>query len=324
MESILNLFTLLLHLLPGLVLIRRRDWSGAVFCLALGILWVLEGLGFRWGLGSLLSVLFLLFTLLWAAAVVWAGRRAAFLPLKKGSPLPVLCRVLGAVTLLGGAAQFISSSYTLHVLFSSGSLADQTYAVQLFVSSAIQIAAGVFMLAAPALHPCPGMLWAGIIAAAVLAPSSLLGILYALGFAGFSALIPTILGYALAVPVLIQPAPAPADGAEPPLPAAEAPPTARLRCVAGQFAGAEFPLHDGETLCLGSSPELAHVVLTQGGVAPLHAEVTYQRAQCGCMLAHMPENPVYIDGRAAPPVDLLGSMAVFTLGEPPQRFQVEL
>ena len=31
MESILNLFTLLLHLLPGLVLIRRRDWSGAVF-----------------------------------------------------------------------------------------------------------------------------------------------------------------------------------------------------------------------------------------------------------------------------------------------------
>ena len=325
MESILNLFTLLLHLLPGLVLIRRRDWSGAVFCMALGILWVLEGLGLRWGLGrSLLSVLFLLFTLLWAAAVVWAGRRAAFLPLKKGSPLPVLCRVLGAVTLLGGAAQFISSSYTLHVLFSSGSLADQAYAVQLFVSSAIQIAAGVFMLAAPALRPCPGMLWAGIMVAAVLAPSSLLGILYALGFAGFSALIPTILGYALAVPVLIQPAPAPADGAEPPLPAAKAPPTARLRCVAGQFAGAEFPLHDGETLCLGSSPELAHVVLTQGGVAPLHAEVTYQRAQCGCMLAHMPENPVYIDGRAAPPVDLLGSMAVFTLGEPPQRFQVEL
>ena len=255
---------------------------------------------------------------------MWAGRRAAFLPLKKGSPLPVLCRVLGAVTLLGGAAQFISSSYTLHVLFSSGSLADQAYAVQLFVSSAIQIAAGVFMLAAPALRPCPGMLWAGIMAAAVLAPSSLLSILYALGFAGFSALIPTILGYALAVPVLIQPAPAPADGAEPPLPAAKAPPTARLRCVAGQFAGAEFPLHDGETLCLGSSPELAHVVLTQGGVAPLHAEVTYQRAQCGCMLAHMPENPVYIDGRAAPPVDLLGSMAVFTLGEPPQRFQVEL
>ena len=42
------------------------------------------------------------------------------------------------------------------------------------------------------------------------------------------------------------------------------------------------------------------------------------------MLAHMPENPVYIDGRAALPVDLLGSMAVFTLGEPPQRFQVEL
>ena len=68
MESILNLFTLLLHLLPGLVLIRRRDWSGAVFCMALGILWVLEGLGLRWGLGrSLLSVLFLLFTLLWAA-----------------------------------------------------------------------------------------------------------------------------------------------------------------------------------------------------------------------------------------------------------------
>ena len=119
MESILNLFTLLLHLLPGLVLIRRRDWSGAVFCMALGILWVLEGLGLRWGLGrSLLSVLFLLFTLLWAAAVVWAGRRAAFLPLKKGSPLPVLCRVLGQSHCLGvlrsSSAAATRSTYYSH------------------------------------------------------------------------------------------------------------------------------------------------------------------------------------------------------------------
>lgn len=271
---------------------------------------------------GIISLLSILFSLLWAAAVVLAGRVAAFRPLKKGSPLPVLCRVLGAVTLLGGGLLLVS--YLFRILFSRGTSADQAYAAQLIITSAIQIAAGAFLLAAPALRPRPGMIWAGIMAAAVLAPSSLLNLFYALGFAGFSALVPTILGYALALPVLLQPAPSPAEAAAPTPAAGEAPPTARLRCVSGQFAGAEFPLQDGETLCLGSDPELAHIVLAQGGVAPLHAEVTYQRAQGDFLLAHTPENAVCCGDRPTPPVSRVVHGDCISFGSPRQCFAVEI
>ena len=320
-----SLLSLPLHLLPGLVLLRRRDRSGAVVCLGLAALLVLRGVALAGGVAAgIISLLRILFTLLWAAAVVLAGRVAAFRPLKKGSPLPVLCRVLGAVTLLGGGLLLVSYSSLFRVLFSRGTSSDLAYAAQLIVTSAIQIAAGGFLLAAPALRPRPGMIWAGLMAAAVLAPPSLLNLFYALGFAGFSALVPTILGYALAVPVLVQPAPPPADAAEPPPAAGEAPPTARLRCVSGQFAGAEFPLQDGETLCLGSDPELAHIVLAQGGVAPLHAEVTYQRAQGDFLLAHTPENAVCCGDRPTPPVSRAVHGDCISFGSPRQCFAVEI
>ena len=320
-----SLLSLPLHLLPGLVLLRRRDRSGAVVCLGLAALLVLRGVALAGGVAAgIISLLSILFTLLWAAAVVLAGRAAAFRPLKKGSPLPVLCRVLGAVTLLGGGLLLVSYSSLFRVLFSRGTSSDLAYAAQLIVTSAIQIAAGGLMFAAPALRPRPGMIWAGIMAAAVLAPSSLLNLLYALGFAGFSALVPTILGYALAVPVLLQPAPSPAEAAAPTPAAGEAPPTARLRCVSGQFAGAEFPLQDGETLCLGSDPELAHIVLAQGGVAPLHAEVTYQRAQGDFLLAHTPENAVCCGDRPTPPVSRVVHGDCISFGSPRQCFAVEI
>ena len=322
-----SLLSLPLHLLPGLVLLRRRDRSGAVVCLGLAALLVLRGVALAGGVAAgIISLLSILFTLLWAAAVVLAGRAAAFRPLKKGSPLPVLCRVLGAVTLLGGGLLLVSyrSSSTFRILFSRGTSADQAYAAQLIITSAIQIAAGGFLLAAPALRPRPGMIWAGIMAAAVLAPPSLLNLFYALGFAGFSALVPTILGYALALPVLLQPAPSPAEAAAPTPAAGEAPPTARLRCVSGQFAGAEFPLQDGETLCLGSDPELAHIVLAQGGVAPLHAEVTYQRAQGDFLLAHTPENAVCCGDRPTPPVSRVVHGDCICFGSPRQCFAVEI
>ena len=91
-----SLVSLPLHLLPGLVLLRRRDRSGAVVCLGLAALLVLRGVELAGGAAAgIISLLSILFTLLWAAAVVLAGRVAAFRPLKKGSPLPVLCRVLG-------------------------------------------------------------------------------------------------------------------------------------------------------------------------------------------------------------------------------------
>lgn len=97
----------------------------------------------------------------------------------------------------------------------------------------------------------------------------------------------------------------------------------RLVCVSGPFAGAQLPLADGETLCLGSSPELAHLVLAESGVAPLHAEVSYQQAQGGCVLAHAPENGVYLNGRPAPALCTLRSGEAFYLGEPQSGFLVQ-
>ena len=39
----------------------------------------------------------------------------------------------------------------------------------------------------------------------------------------------------------------------------------RIRCLAGQYAGMEIPIRDGETLCIGRDPNLAHLVITEGG-----------------------------------------------------------
>lgn len=313
-----TLFGLPLYLLPGLVLLRRRDTAMALTCLGLG------AAGYFW------------FGPLWAAGVVLAGRRAAFAPLRPGSPLPALCRAAGVLLMAAGAVQAMSWAAGVGMLWQSHRPQDLWYMAQIITGCALMLAAGAFMLAAPALRPRPGMLWAGLMAAAALWPAAAQLGLYALGVGGAvsAVTIPALraVGCVLAAQVLLQPVPAPDETAEPGEPAPPAksappaqpgPPAVRLVCVSGPFAGAQLPLADGETLCLGSSPELAHLVLAESGVAPLHAEVSYQQAQGGCVLAHAPENAVYLNGRPAPALCTLRSGEAFYLGEPQSGFVVQ-
>lgn len=50
-----------------------------------------------------------------------------------------------------------------------------------------------------------------------------------------------------------------------------------ILCCEGLFAGARFPLKNQETLYIGSDPALAHIILQEVGVAPLHLEITYRK-----------------------------------------------
>ena len=68
----------------------------------------------------------------------------------------------------------------------------------------------------------------------------------------------------------------------------------RIRCISGQYAGAEFPLKDGEVLCFGSDPKLAHLIFGPELAAPLHMEITYQKERGNYLLAHRKECPVFL------------------------------
>lgn len=52
-----------------------------------------------------------------------------------------------------------------------------------------------------------------------------------------------------------------------------------IRCTHGQYAGCQFPIQDGETLCLGTDPALVHIVFEAEEIAPLHLEITFRAAE---------------------------------------------
>lgn len=68
----------------------------------------------------------------------------------------------------------------------------------------------------------------------------------------------------------------------------------RIRCISGQYAGAEFPMKDGEVICFGSDPKLAHLIFGPELAAPLHMEITYQKERGNYLLAHRKECPVFL------------------------------
>lgn len=303
-----------LHFLPGAVLLRRRDWGWAAGCLALGAAGIL---------------LFLP----WVAAVVIAARRARFTPLKQGSPLPALCRILGiGLALLAG----VLISWGIRDYRQAAEISMMDFYADIIINSIMScvglLIAGILLLIVPSLRGKG--LWGGLMAAPVLLGMSFGVNTYSVLLLTLSLII-LIAELGLAALVLAHtdpkadlspaPEPSPSSCAAPASPApvprpATAPPAARLRCVAGQYAGAEFPLADGETLCLGSNPDLAHLIFSQSGVAPLHGEITYQRARETCLLAHA--GPIFLNGRELPQICDVHSGDIFSFGTPRQSFQV--
>ena len=312
----------ILHLLPGAVLLRRRDWGWAVGCLVLG------------------AVGILLF-LPWVAAVIIAARRARFTPLRQGSPVPVLCRILGVVLVIL-AGVFIC--WGLRDYWQATDLSMKEFYADVIINSLVGcvrlLVVGIFLLVVPSLRG-KGM-WGGLIAvpallmcsAGVNIVPSILSILILVLLAaslGTSAVVlrhtappgpnstsvPTTASFIARSDTVSA---APTDTCYSVSQPKAAPLKARLRCISGQYAGAEFPLADGEPLCLGSSPELAHLVLPQNGITPLHGEVTYQRARGNCLLAHT--GPISLNGRELPQICELVSGDIFSLGTPQQSFQI--
>lgn len=309
-----------IHLLPGAVLLRRRDWGWAVGCLVLGAV----------GIPLFLP---------WVAAVIIAARRARFTPLRKGSPVPVLCRILGLGLIV---LSLVLISWGVRDYRQAAEISMSDFYANIIINSIVgcvgMLIAGIFLLIVPALRR--NGLWGGLMAATVLLGSiswvstytllifilSLVALVAEIGLSGL------ILCHTVPQGADIQPAPASVPDQPAPVPAASdsgisappepstAPLKARLRCVSGQYAGAEFPLADGETLYLGSSPELAHLVLPQEGVASLHGEITYQRDRGNCLLAHM--GPIFLNGQKLPPIYELHNGDTFSLGTPPQSFQI--
>ena len=58
-----------------------------------------------------------------------------------------------------------------------------------------------------------------------------------------------------------------------------------------------FPFKDGETLCLGSDPNLAHLVFSTEETGPLHLEITYQKQEGVYLLAHPAQCQVFLRGQ---------------------------
>lgn len=303
-----------LYLLPGVVLLRRRDWKWSIVCTVLG------------GIGIWLIIS-------WIAAVVIAARRSEFLPLRQGSPIPTFCRVMGILLLLVSILLILGEIRTYRQATDfSISNSGLNPAIIAIINCGGLVLDGFFLAIVPSLRGRG--FWGGLMGVPVLLlgrgtvnirmlPALLMYLLFLAISIVFSAVI-----LRHTVPIGEDRAPISIQSYTPDTPNSysdgiqAAPPSIRLRCVSGQYAGAEFPLSDGETICFGSSPDLAHVILTQDGIAPLHGEVTYHRENGNCLLAH--NSPVFLNGRELPPLYTLKSGDIISLGTPPQNFQILL
>ena len=322
--TLIFISTCVFHLLPGVVLLRRRDWSWAVVCLALG------------AAGILLFIP-------WVAAVILAARRTRFTPLRHGSPVPTLCRILGVVLVIL-AGVFIC--WGLRDYWQATDLSMKEFYADVIINSLVGcvglLVVGIFLLVVPSLRG-KGM-WGGLIAVPALlmrsaavniAPSILIILILVLLAAslGTSAVVlrhtaspePDSTSVPTTSPSISRSgtvSAAPTDTCYSVSQPKAAPAAAHLCCISGQYAGADFPLADGEPLCLGSSPELAHLVFSQREIAPLHAEITYQQKSGTCLLAHL--GPVFLNGRALPQMCELHNGDTISFGSPRQGFQIQI
>lgn len=137
-----------IHLLPGAVLLRRRDWGWAVGCLVLGAV----------GIPLFLP---------WVAAVIIAARRARFTPLRKGSPVPVLCRILGLGLIV---LSLVLISWGVRDYRQAAEISMSDFYANIIINSIVgcvgMLIAGIFLLIVPALRG--NGLWGGLMAATVL------------------------------------------------------------------------------------------------------------------------------------------------------------
>ena len=99
--------------------------------------------------------------------------------------------------------------------------------------------------------------------------------------------------------------------------------TGRLYCVSGQYRGAMLALNPGETFCIGSEPAWSHLILEDGAVGPLHAQLIYLPQEQCYELVHPGEYPVYMGQSPLPQVARLRAGDMFCLGTRGQQvFQV--
>lgn len=96
-----------------------------------------------------------------------------------------------------------------------------------------------------------------------------------------------------------------------------------IYCMTGQYTGAMFPVKSGESVCFGSDPGQAHLIIDQPGIRPVHMEIAYQADQGNYRVTHRADCPVYLEGYGplgecmmVPP----GSQ--ISIGAPPQTFQL--
>ncbi len=125
------------------------------------------------------------------------------------------------------------------------------------------------------------------------------------------------------IPTVQMPSPPPSRQTAPVAPSGDRSPAKKLLlCTDGQYSGCQFPLRDGETLCLGSDPALAHLVFTGGGIAPLHLEITFQSAQNQYLVAVPSGSHVYLGNALLPEISMVSIGEEISFGIPAQRFRL--
>ena len=272
--------------LPGIVLLRSKDGKGGALCLVLGLLGVV-------------------FFIPWVAAVVIAARKGSFPDRRESFLSSTWWKLLGAAFGVLAAVQLFLgiSDYRQAV-----SLAMEEIYVPVILEAVVNVASLLFVCLWMVIASCMKgrafwgfqMALCGILPRcsvgrmAVLVQLLVLLLIFGGGMGIFLEVIRCAGKGQMAQEQLLEEENRQRSRSQ----VFQA--SGRIRCLAGQYAGMEIPIRDGETLCIGRDPNLAHLVITEGEIAPLHLELTFWRQEGCYQLVHRKENPVYRDGEPLP------------------------
>lgn len=100
-----------------------------------------------------------------------------------------------------------------------------------------------------------------------------------------------------------------------------------LTCVAGAFAGADFPVSPGEIIYLGSDPSLCQIVLPQSLATPKHCSLIYNLNRRCWQAKDFSGGQTYINGIQPVSSDTFqelpqGAVLCIGLGKNSQRFRI--
>ncbi len=99
---------------------------------------------------------------------------------------------------------------------------------------------------------------------------------------------------------------------------------AKLKCISGEYAGAELPMGDGE-LVIGTDSKRAHIIMQNPYISGAHCKIIYDMDRGEFLVTDMSTNGTYLENGNRLPKNVCNMLSVgttITLGKGHDKFQL--